>query len=77
MAAGGMFLAGNVLVLSSMWALGLTGTYLGTHQLPQFFVHFTFCAFCVLRILRFAGRGGGGVQADHMIDSANSITFLN
>lgn len=49
MAAGGMFLAGNVLVLSSMWALGLTGTYLGTHRLPQFFVHFAF----------FAGRGGG------------------
>ncbi|KAH0603678.1 uncharacterized protein H6S33_007337 [Morchella sextelata] len=31
MAAGGMFLAGNVLVLSSMWALGLTGTYLGDY----------------------------------------------
>lgn len=29
-AAAGLFLTGNVLVLTSMWALGLTGTYLGT-----------------------------------------------
>lgn len=28
-AAAGLFLTGNVLVLTSMWALGLTGTYLG------------------------------------------------
>jgi methylene-fatty-acyl-phospholipid synthase len=27
----GLFLAGNVLVLSSMWALGVTGTYLGDY----------------------------------------------
>lgn len=27
----GCFLAGNVLVLSSMWALGVTGTYLGDY----------------------------------------------
>lgn len=26
-----MFLSGNVLVLSSMWALGVTGTYLGDY----------------------------------------------
>ncbi|KAF8542116.1 phospholipid methyltransferase-domain-containing protein [Trichophaea hybrida] len=30
-AAGGLFLTGNVLVISSMWALGLTGTYLGDY----------------------------------------------
>ncbi|OBT69343.1 hypothetical protein VE03_01066 [Pseudogymnoascus sp. 23342-1-I1] len=29
--AAGLFLAGNVLVVSSMWALGLTGTYLGDY----------------------------------------------
>ncbi|KEF52716.1 methylene-fatty-acyl-phospholipid synthase [Exophiala aquamarina CBS 119918] len=27
----GLFLSGNVLVLSSMWALGVTGTYLGDY----------------------------------------------
>jgi hypothetical protein len=26
----GLFLLGNLFVLSSMWALGITGTYLGT-----------------------------------------------
>lgn len=26
-----MFLTGNVLVLTSMWALGITGTYLGDY----------------------------------------------
>ncbi|KAI8340877.1 phospholipid methyltransferase-domain-containing protein [Chlamydoabsidia padenii] len=30
-AASVLFLAGNVLVLSSMWALGFTGTYLGDY----------------------------------------------
>lgn len=30
-AAAGLFLAGNVFVLSSMWALGVTGTYLGDY----------------------------------------------
>ena len=30
-AAAGIFLVGNVLVLSSMWALGVTGTYLGDY----------------------------------------------
>ncbi|KAK2824762.1 hypothetical protein FQN49_007499, partial [Arthroderma sp. PD_2] len=29
--AYGLFAAGNVLVLSSMWALGITGTYLGDY----------------------------------------------
>ncbi|KAF2430533.1 phospholipid methyltransferase [Tothia fuscella] len=29
--AGALFLSGNVLVLSSMWALGVTGTYLGDY----------------------------------------------
>lgn len=29
--AGALFLSGNVLVLSSMWALGITGTYLGDY----------------------------------------------
>jgi phosphatidylethanolamine N-methyltransferase len=29
--AGGLFACGNVLVLSSMWALGVTGTYLGDY----------------------------------------------
>lgn len=27
-----LFLSGNVLVLSSMWALGVTGTYLGKYS---------------------------------------------
>lgn len=31
LASYGLFLSGNVLVLSSMWALGLTGTYLGDY----------------------------------------------
>ncbi|RPA96998.1 phospholipid methyltransferase [Choiromyces venosus 120613-1] len=30
-AAAGLFLAGHVLVLTSMWALGITGTYLGDY----------------------------------------------
>lgn len=30
-AAGGLFLTGNVLVITSMWALGITGTYLGDY----------------------------------------------
>lgn len=30
-AAGVLFAAGNILVLSSMWALGVTGTYLGDY----------------------------------------------
>lgn len=30
-AAAALFVAGNVLVVSSMWALGLTGTYLGDY----------------------------------------------
>jgi len=30
-AAGGLFLTGNVLVITSMWALGVTGTYLGDY----------------------------------------------
>lgn len=30
-AAAALFAAGNVLVLSSMWALGVTGTYLGDY----------------------------------------------
>ena len=30
-AAAALFLAGNVFVLSSMWALGITGTYLGDY----------------------------------------------
>jgi len=30
-AAGGLFLVGNVLVVTSMWALGVTGTYLGDY----------------------------------------------
>lgn len=30
-AAAALFVAGNVLVASSMWALGLTGTYLGDY----------------------------------------------
>jgi methylene-fatty-acyl-phospholipid synthase len=29
--AAGLFLSGNILVLSSMWALGVTGTYLGDY----------------------------------------------
>jgi methylene-fatty-acyl-phospholipid synthase len=29
--AGALFTSGNVLVLSSMWALGVTGTYLGDY----------------------------------------------
>lgn len=29
--AAGLLLSGNVLVLSSMWALGVTGTYLGDY----------------------------------------------
>lgn len=29
--AGGLFLVGNVLVVTSMWALGVTGTYLGDY----------------------------------------------
>jgi methylene-fatty-acyl-phospholipid synthase len=29
--AGALFASGNVLVLSSMWALGVTGTYLGDY----------------------------------------------
>ncbi len=29
--AGALFASGNVLVLSSMWALGITGTYLGDY----------------------------------------------
>jgi phosphatidylethanolamine N-methyltransferase len=29
--AGALFVSGNVLVLSSMWALGVTGTYLGDY----------------------------------------------
>jgi phosphatidylethanolamine/phosphatidyl-N-methylethanolamine N-methyltransferase len=31
LAAYGLIVAGNVLVLSSMWALGVTGTYLGDY----------------------------------------------
>ncbi|OCL15048.1 phosphatidylethanolamine N-methyltransferase [Glonium stellatum] len=31
LASYGLFLSGNVLVLTSMWALGLTGTYLGDY----------------------------------------------
>lgn len=30
-----LFLMGNTFVLSSMWALGVTGTYLGTSSLPS------------------------------------------
>jgi phosphatidylethanolamine N-methyltransferase len=29
--AGALFVSGNVLVLTSMWALGVTGTYLGDY----------------------------------------------
>jgi phosphatidylethanolamine N-methyltransferase len=29
--AGALFASGNILVLSSMWALGVTGTYLGDY----------------------------------------------
>lgn len=31
----GLFIAGNTFVLSSMWALGVTGTYLGIPRVPK------------------------------------------
>lgn len=34
--AGALFVVGSTLVVTSMWALGVTGTYLGRHANHQY-----------------------------------------
>ncbi|CAG8509988.1 7193_t:CDS:2 [Ambispora gerdemannii] len=56
----GLFLAGNIFVLSSMYALGVTGTYLGK-EIEQWFaspaglVLTAWAFFCYIVALRFEG----------------------